>query len=63
MLFDIHSDLFMDVDNRRAGGSRSVISENHSERLKEGGVTGMFAPVSYTHLDVYKRQASNRYRS
>ena len=42
MLFDIHSDLFMDVDNRRAGGSRSVISENHSERLKEGGVTSMF---------------------
>lgn len=45
MLFDIHSDLFMDVDNRRAGGSRSAISENHSERLKEGGVTGMFAPL------------------
>ena len=45
MLFDIHSDLFMDVDNRRAGGSRSVISENHSERLKEGGVTSMFAPL------------------
>ena len=45
MLFDIHSDLFMDVDNRRAGGSRSVISENHSERLKEGGVTSMFTPL------------------
>lgn len=45
MLFDIHSDLFMDVDNRRTGGSRSAISENHSERLKEGGVTGMFAPL------------------
>lgn len=35
----------MDVDNRRTGGSRSAISENHSERLKEGGVTGMFAPL------------------
>ena len=26
------------------------------ERLLAGGVHGMF-PVSYTHLDVYKRQA------
>ena len=30
MLFDIHSDLFMDVDNRRVAGSRNAIAENHS---------------------------------
>ncbi len=36
MLFDIHSDMFMDVDNRRVAGSRSAIAENHAERLKAG---------------------------
>ena len=45
MLFDIHSDLFMDVDNRRTAGSRGAIAENHAERLKAGGVTSMFAPL------------------
>lgn len=66
MLFDIHSDLFMDVDNRRAGGSRSAISENHSERLKEGGVTGMFAPLfinPYQSEELLHRKARSMFLS
>ena len=66
MLFDIHSDLFMDVDNRRAGGSRSVISENHSERLKEGGVTSMFAPLfinPYQKEELLRKKAHSMFLS
>ena len=32
----------------------------HSENLAESGVNVVVGPVSYTHLDVYKRQALYR---
>ena len=38
---------------RRCG--KSTIMEIYQDYLREQGVTG--EPVSYTHLDVYKRQA------
>ena len=32
------------------------------DELTNGGQTGSFNPVSYTHLDVYKRQVRTRGR-
>ena len=65
MLFDIHSDLFMDVDNRRVAGSRNAIAENHSERLKAGGVTSMLAPlfINPYKKDVMHQKARSMFKS
>ena len=65
MLFDIHSDMFMDVDNRRVAGSRSAIAENHAERLKAGGVTSMIAPlfINPYKTDVLQSKARSMFKN
>ena len=42
------------------GRSRAINAENpHGEKGKGGMAASHLGPVSYTHLDVYKRQGSD----
>ena len=53
------------VDIHAAGHGLGLVGDNTNGAAIEAGKTGnhiggIHAPVSYTHLDVYKRQAGNR---
>lgn len=40
MIFDIHSDIFTDVNHRRLQGESRVFNQYHRERLSRGGING-----------------------
>ena len=44
-LFDAHSDLFEDVDEKRARGLDGIIRSFHAERWRTGGCAGGFCPI------------------
>ena len=45
--------------NKRAKNARKQISDIYLEVVKLSDFLSELQPVSYTHLDVYKRQQSN----
>ncbi len=40
MIFDIHSDIFTDVNHRRLRGESRVFNQYHRDRLSRGGING-----------------------
>ena len=49
--------VFMGIEVKAEGGSPSLLQLKHLSMIQEAGGYGIL-PVSYTHLDVYKRQIS-----
>ena len=59
--FSIHNYFFAkSLDQVRPGGVVAFVTSRYTMDAKDSTVRRYLAPVSYTHLDVYKRQHTRR---
>jgi len=51
-MFDVHSDILVDITVRRQSGERDVFKKYHYQKLKKGGIDGFIAAVWVDRDDI-----------